>query len=350
MIDWYRLAWPLLGRIDPERAHALAVGLLARGLVPGGPAVDDPVIATEAFGRRLASPIGLAAGFDKDGRALPGLARLGFGFVEVGSVTPRPQGGNPRPRLFRLVEDAGAINRMGFPGEGLDAVAPRLEAARRRGDLVIGANLGRNKETADDADDYATGAARLASHADYVVVNVSSPNTPGLRALQTGVRLAAIVASTRAAMATTPRPLLVKVAPDLDADQRRDVATAALASAVDGLIVGNTTLSRPEGLRGAHRDETGGLSGRPLFALSTAVLADFHRLTEGRLMLIGCGGVASGAEAYAKIRAGARLVQLYTGLVYHGPALAGRVARELAALLRRDGYTRLDAAVGADLR
>ncbi len=354
----YRLLRPLVFRIDPERAHALTLKALAGGLVSLRPPVADPVLTVELWGRRLANPLGLAAGFDKNAEAVAGLFGLGFGLVEIGSVTPRAQPGNPKPRLFRLAEDRAVINRMGFNNHGMEAAAERLAAFRagqrsaggRPG--LLGVNLGKNKDSAEAAPDYAAGAKRLAPFADYLVVNVSSPNTPGLRALQGRDELTRLLAAVREALATleTAPPLLLKIAPDLTPEDRRDIAAVALDSALDGLIVSNTTIARPDGLKSRWKGEAGGLSGRPLFEPSTALLGEMYDLTEGRLPLVGVGGVESAETAYAKIRAGASLVQLYSALVYQGPGLPARIATGLAALLRRDGYASLAEAVGADRR
>jgi dihydroorotate dehydrogenase len=352
--DLYALVGPLLRCLPPEGAHRAAICALRLGLVPGDPAPDDPILACRVWGRDLANPLGLAAGFDKDAEVVDAALRLGFGFVEAGTVTPLPQPGNPRPRLFRLAEDAAVINRLGFNSKGLARFAGRL-ARHRRGPMargLVGANVGRNKETPDPVADFELGVEAVAALADYVVMNLSSPNTPGLRALQARDALAnllerAMVARRRgAADPARPPPLVVKIAPDLSADERRDVAEVALAAKVDALIVGNTTVARPATLRSRDRAEPGGLSGRPLFGPATDCLAEMHRLTEGRIPLIGCGGVSSGADAYAKILAGATLVQLYTALVFEGPALVARIKRELAACLRRDGFAAVGDAVG----
>lgn len=355
-MDWYRLARPLLQRLEPEVAHDLSLWALRHGLVPSTSAPDDPILAQRLWGRDFANPIGLAAGYDKNAVAVAPLLKLGFGFVEIGSVTPRPQPGNPKPRLFRLPEDEAVINRLGFNNLGAAAAATSL-AHFRAGpskDGLIGVNLGKNKDSAEAAPDYAEGVRQLSRYADYLVINVSSPNTPGLRALQGPAELEAILARVRAALAETlPErsvPLLVKLAPDLAEADMEDIAGVALAQELDGLIATNTTIARPESLKGRHRTEAGGLSGRPLFVPSTAVLAQLFRLTGGRLPLIGLGGVASGADAYAKIRAGASLVQLYTALVYRGPGLIGGVKRDLAALLRRDGFASITEAVGTAAR
>ncbi len=353
MMYAFRFVRPLLDLLDPEVAHGLTLGALARGLGPRGVSPDDPILGIRLWGRDFPNPIGLAAGFDKNASAVGPLFGLGFGLVEVGTITPRPQAGNPRPRVFRLPEDHAVINRLGFAGEGVEAAKRRLVRWRAQGGVgILGVNLGKNRDSADAAADYAEGTRALAALADYLVINVSSPNTPGLRALQGRAELEGLVQAVRAALAEArpgdPLPVLVKVAPDLEADDLADIAAVALEQGIDGLIATNTTIGRPPDLTGRHRGETGGLSGRPLFTLSTRVLAELRRLTAGRVPLVGVGGVASGAEAYAKIRAGACLVQLYTGLIYQGPALVPRIKAELAALLRRDGFNSVGDAVGAD--
>jgi dihydroorotate dehydrogenase len=351
MMQAFRFVGPLLRRLDPEVAHGLTLRALARGLAPRESGTDDPILAIRLWGRDFANPIGLAAGFDKDAAVVGPLLELGFGFVEVGTVTPRPQAGNPRPRIFRLPGERAVINRLGFAGAGARSAVRRLARWRASGGRgILGVNLGKNRDSADAAADYAAVARALGRYADYLVINVSSPNTPGLRALQERAELERLVDAVRQALAETPTgaapPLLVKIAPDLAPADLEDIAAVALERALDGLIATNTTVARPAGLRGRHRAEAGGLSGRPLFAPATRVLAETYRLTDGRVPLIGVGGVASGAEAYAKIRAGASLVQLYTGLIYEGPALVPRIKRELAQLLRRDGFSSLAAAVG----
>ena len=352
MSGWYRAAWPLLRRLPPETAHRLALRALSLGLGPRAPSPDPALLATRVFGVDFANPIGLAAGFDKDAEAVDAALALGFGFVEAGTVTPRPQTGSPAPRLFRLIGDEALINRMGFNNAGLAAMASRLGARPRLG--VVGANIGMNRDAADATADYLAGLAALHDRADYLVVNVSSPNTPGLRELQGRDALEALLGALVARRAEitppgrAPTPLLVKIAPDLHARDRKDIAGVALAAAIDGLIVGNTTVAR-EGLRGGHASEAGGLSGRPLFAPSTALLAEMFRLTGGRLPLIGVGGVFGADDAYAKIRNGASLVQLYTALVYRGPGLVTEIKRGLAARLAADGFTRIADAVGVDV-
>ncbi len=357
MMDLYALARPLLRFITPEQAHGLAIKALRRGLAPRLARPDDPVLATRLWGIDFPNPIGLAAGFDKDAEVADQVLKLGFGFVEAGTVTPRPQPGNPKPRLFRLDADEGVINRFGFNSQGLAPFVSRLGQRRAAGATgIVGANVGKNKESEDAIEDYVLGVSATCRLADYLVCNISSPNTPGLRSLQARSEMSALltqVLSVRDASIPDPAgrpPLLVKVAPDLDDAGLADVAEVALTTGVDGIVMGNTTLSRPASLKSPDKGETGGLSGKPLMALSTERLAALARLVDGRLPLIGAGGVASGADAYAKIRAGASLVQLYSSLVFHGPGLVNRVKAELAACLKADGFAHVSDAVGADVR
>jgi dihydroorotate dehydrogenase len=351
-MNLYALVRPVLWALDPETAHRMTIRALKAGLGPRVAMADDPILAQDLWGLHFTNPVGLAAGFDKHAEAVDALAQLGFGFSEIGGVTPEPQAGNPRPRLFRLSEDRAVINRMGLNSAGQDVVRARL-AARQRGPIV-GVNLGKNKDTEDAAADYVRLVRAFAPVADFLVCNVSSPNTPGLRALQGRTQLSELVARVQAAlrqvMPTKAPPLLLKIAPDLTADDKRDIAEVALAAQIDGLVVGNTTTDRPASLNSRHRAEAGGLSGRPLFEKSTRALADLYRLTGGQIPLIGVGGIASGADAYAKIRAGASLVQLYSALVFEGPGLVPAIRRDLAALLRRDGFSSLTQAVGVGER
>jgi dihydroorotate dehydrogenase len=351
-LDTFALLGPALRRFDPETAHNLTLWALRHGLAPRPAGGDDAILATRLWGISFANPLGLAAGFDKDARVMEPMLGLGLGFVEVGSVTPRPQPGNPKPRVFRLPEDGAVINRLGDNNAGLEAARDNLAAFRRAhpNSGPVGVNLGKNKDTADAASDYVLGAAALGPLADYLVVNVSSPNTPGLRALQGRSELDELLGRVLAALPAPAPPLLVKIAPDLTEEDKADIAVVALSLKVSGLIATNTTIARPEGLKSAAQGETGGLSGRPLFDPSKAVLRDLYRLTEGSIPLIGVGGISSGADAYRKIRAGASLVQLYTGLIYGGPALVPRIKLELARLLREDGFDSVAAAVGADHR
>ena len=337
---------PLLRRIDPERAHELALTALRLGLAGRAARDDDAILAVEALGRRFPNPIGLAAGFDKNAVAVAALMRLGFGFVETGTITPRPQAGNPRPRLFRLDADQAVINRMGFNNAGLDAHLARL-AQHPRGPVIIGANVGINKEGADPERDYPALIAAVAPHVDYAVINVSSPNTPGLRDLQGEAQLRAILRAVAERVPHRP-PVLVKIAPDIGDEVLATIVETCVAEGVQGLIVSNTTTLRPPDLRSALAHEAGGLSGAPLFRLSTAVLARAYLLARGRLVLIGVGGVSSGEQALTKLRAGATLVQLYTAFAYAGPALIPRLKRELAAGLRAGGHASVADAVGKD--
>ena len=334
------VATGLLRRFDPEDAHRLAVTGLKLGLGPRAPRDDDPILAVNLAGLALPNCVGLAAGFDKNAEAYAGLLAAGFGFVECGTVTPLPQAGNPRPRLFRLSEDQAVINRMGFNNAGLEAFAGRLD--RPRGG-VVGANLGANKDSADRIGDYVTGLNRLWRLADYFTINISSPNTPGLRALQGRAALDELLGRLNAARARLTaedrrRPVFLKVAPDLEPDEPPAIVDACLAHGVDGLIVSNTTLARPRTLRSPFREQAGGLSGAPLLEPSTHRLREFAEAAAGRLVLIGAGGIASGDDAFAKLRAGATAVQLYSALVYGGPGLVVRLKRQLAERLRAEGF------------
>jgi len=342
----HSLATRALRSLDPEDAHGLAIRALEAGLGPRA-AQDDPILATELAGLSLPNPIGLAPGFDKDAQVFGPMLRAGFGFVECGTVTPKPQAGNPRPRLFRLSEDRAVINRMGFNNQGLEAFAARLA---RRGPGVVGANIGANKDSEDRVGDYVTGLTRLWGLASYFTINISSPNTPGLRALQTRAALEELLGRLAEARDALPRqglvPMFLKVAPDLEDDEVEAIVETVLANGLSGVIVSNTTISRPR-LASRFRDETGGLSGAPLTGLSTERLAAFAAAAAGRLALIGAGGVGSGADAYAKIRAGASAVQLYSALVFEGPGLVRRIKRELAQRLRAEGFAQLRDAVGS---
>ena len=337
-----------LRQIDPERAHGLALAALRTGLVPLPGPVTSPRLATTVAGLSLLNPVGLAAGFDKNAVALAPLTRAGFGWIEVGAATPRPQEGNPRPRLWRLPEDRAVINRFGFNNQGVKAVAARL-AAHPLGAVPIGLNLGANKDSPDRAADFAQVLAACGAHLDFATVNVSSPNTERLRDLQGPAALSALLAGVMAARnaLSHPIPVFLKIAPDLDDTQLAEVARVAMESGIAGIIATNTTLSR-EGLTSPQAAQQGGLSGAPLFARSTRVLARLSQLTEGRLPLIGVGGIASAEDAYTKIRAGAHAVQLYTALAYQGLSLAARIARGLDTLLARDGHTSVTSAIGSD--
>ena len=340
-----RVGLNLLHRFDPETAHGLALKALQLGLAPTTGTVTSQRLRTTLAGLSLANPIGLAAGFDKNATALRPLSRAGFGFLEVGAATPRPQPGNPKPRLFRLTEDTAVINRFGFNNDGMVAIAQRLKNRPR--DAVIGLNLGANKDSENRAQDFALVLAECAASLDFATVNVSSPNTEKLRDLQGKDALAALlkgVMETRDTLGR-PIPIFLKIAPDLSEAEIADVADVALSSGIDGLIATNTTLDRND-LHSAHKTEKGGLSGTPLFEKSTRVLAHLYPATDGKLPIIGVGGIASAQDAYTKIKAGASAVQLYSALTYHGLGLIPQIATGLDELLKRDGFTSVAEAVG----
>lgn len=339
----YRLARPALFTLDPERAHALAIAALK--VLPRHRATLGGPLETTVAGLTFPNPLGMAAGFDKDGEVPDALLGQGFGFVEVGSITPRPQAGNPKPRLFRLAEDKAVINGMGFNNGGAPAAAARLAARERRG--IVGINIGANKDSADRIADYAQMTRVMAPLADYLAVNISSPNTPGLRALQDEGALAALLEAVLEARGDTGPPIFLKVAPDLEPADIDGVARIALDKRLGALIVSNTTISRLP-LRSRFRDETGGLSGAPLKALALERLRDFRRATGGALPLVGVGGISTAADAWDRIRAGASLVQLYSAMVYEGPGIARRIVRGLETLMRRDGFSSVAEAVGVD--
>ncbi len=344
-----RLGLCALHRLDPERAHGLSIRALQAGLVPLPGIVTSPRLRTSLAGLDLPNPVGLAAGYDKNAEAVPPLARAGFGFVEVGAATPRAQPGNPRPRLFRLTEDRAVINRFGFNNEGAEAIAARL--ARAPHAVPVGLNLGANKDSADRAADFSKVLAVAGPHVDFATVNVSSPNTEKLRELQGKAALSALLSGVLATRDGLARriPVFLKIAPDLSAAELAGVAEVAQGCGIDGIIATNTTLAR-DGLTGAHRAEAGGLSGAPLFDRSTRVLARLSDLTEGKLPLIGVGGIFSADDAYAKIRAGATALQLYSALVYRGLSLVPEIARGLDGLLARDGFANVAEAVGTGRR
>jgi dihydroorotate dehydrogenase len=345
-----RLSLPLLRVIDPEDAHKLAINALRLAPIARA-AADDPALGVNAFGRDFPNPIGIAAGFDKNAVVPDALLRLGFGFVEVGTVTPRPQPGNERPRIFRLAADQGVINRLGFNGEGAPSILARLtERAGRSG--IVGVNVGANKDSQDRIEDYVRLVETFAPVASYFTVNVSSPNTPGLRDLQHASALNELLLRVLEARerARRPVPLLLKIAPDLTLPELDDTVGLARKHQVDGMIVGNTTISRPHSLRDRRTaQQAGGLSGRPLFRLSTRMLAETFVRAEGAFPLIGVGGIDSGAAAIAKIKAGATLLQLYTGLIYHGIGLVSQIKADLLTALRRGHRSSLAAMVGSDV-
>ncbi|OQS03681.1 dihydroorotate dehydrogenase, mitochondrial precursor [Thraustotheca clavata] len=350
---------PFVRLFDPETAHILAVKAAKYDLIPKDKCYDDPILKVSVFNMTFENPLGIAAGFDKHAEAMQGLLDMGFGFVEIGSVTPLPQSGNPKPRVFRLTEDRGVINRYGFNSIGADAVQRHLtkyaywtvERQQRKNirSGPLGINLGKNKTSPSTIDDYVSGVEKLGPFGDYLVINISSPNTPGLRALQGKQELETLVSAVLEARNKLWKrlPLLVKIAPDLTAEDQKDIADVALSLKIDGLIVSNTTITRPDSLQSSHKGETGGLSGAPVKEISTKVLHSMYKLTKGQIPLIGVGGVATGEDAYEKIRAGATLVQMYSCLVYDGPMAVPRIKEELAACLKRDGFDSVKAAVGA---
>ncbi|MEP3654375.1 MAG: quinone-dependent dihydroorotate dehydrogenase [Litorimonas sp.] len=349
----YKTGTTLLRRLPAERAHVTTVKLLRAGLGPKGGAITSNILKTTVGGLDLPNPVGLAAGFDKDCNVPDAMLGAGFGFVECGTVTPRPQAGNPQPRLFRLVEDEAVINRMGFNNRGLDHFSERLRARQGNGGIV-GANLGANKDSDDRASDYVTGLTRLWGHADYFTINISSPNTPGLRQLQGADEMEDLlgrIAETRAALTGDEPsvPIFLKVAPDVDVTQIGRIVEQARTYGMNAIIVSNTTLDRPDSLQSQHSGEGGGLSGQPLFEKSTKILAEFAEAADGMIDLIGVGGIGNGAQAYAKIRAGAKAVQLYSALVYHGPQLVTEICADLEARAEADGFKNISEAVGADL-
>ncbi|MDE0046770.1 MAG: quinone-dependent dihydroorotate dehydrogenase [bacterium] len=348
MFDTWRLLGPVMGLIEPERAHDLALRALEAGVAGRRASRERPRLATTLFGLRFPNPLGLAAGFDKNARVTSQMLAAGFGFVEAGTVTPRAQAGNRRPRIFRLPADRAVINRLGFNNEGMDRVAARLEARRPEAGIV-GVNIGMNRDSADAADDYRRAFIRLAPLADYVVINVSSPNTPGLRDLQAVRQLARLLESLQGVRPEVPDvALLLKLAPDLATEDAGEAARVAADHGIAGLVVSNTTISRPAGLRHRHAGEAGGLSGAPLFELSTSMVRTLHRAGNGALPVIGTGGIMSAEDAYRKIRAGASLIQIYTALVWHGLAVVGLILDGLEERLAADGLESLAEAVGAD--
>ncbi len=344
----YPFLRPLFFRLDPERAHRLTLAVLSRVEV-GTPRDDDPALRTEIFGVSFANPIGLAAGMDKDARALAAWNTLGFGFAEIGTVTPRPQFGNPRPRMWRIPEHRALINRLGFPSDGMEAVALRLERWRKcQARLRLAINFGPNKDTPAEevAEDYARLMRWLGRLADFVVINLSSPNTPGLRDFQAPERIRRVLQPVREAEAGMEHrtPLLIKLAPDLDRVMLDEIGAAALELQLDGIVATNTTLQREA--VGVRTSLQGGLSGAPLTALSRAIIAQLYRKLKGRIPIIGVGGISNAEEAYEHIRAGASLLELYTGMIYEGPRVVAAIKQGLARLLARDGFRSINEAVG----
>ncbi|XP_020602815.1 dihydroorotate dehydrogenase (quinone), mitochondrial-like [Orbicella faveolata] len=354
---FYRsILMPVVMRVlEPERSHTFAVWLASKGLVPMDQTGDPEILETTVFGLPFPNPIGLAAGFDKHGEAVDGMLKAGFGFVEIGSVTPLPQQGNAKPRVFRLKEDKAVINRYGFNSHGHEAVQSRLkQQIQERGHPpgILGINLGKNKTSDNAVEDYVKGVKCFSGLGDYLVINVSSPNTPGLRSLQGRQELEKLIDKVLEVRNSLPKkaqnPLLVKIAPDLTDDDKEDIAAVVTREkgGVDGIIVTNTTVARPETLKSEHKKETGGLSGKPLTEMSTRTVSDMYKLTGGKLPIIGVGGISTGQDAYDKIKAGASLVQLYTALAYEGPPIVKKIKRELADLVRNDGFKSVEEAVG----
>jgi dihydroorotate dehydrogenase len=351
----YKAARPLLNLFEPEQAHRLAILGLKLGLAGTNRTPDDPVLATTVLGLSFPNPVGVAAGFDKGAEVPDAMLALGFGFTEAGTVTPKPQPGNPKPRLFRLEEDEGVINRLGFNSGGLAPYLARVKARKANGAKgIFGANVGKNRDTQDGAADYAIGIAAVANYADYLVCNISSPNTPGLRSLQGREQLKDLLTRVLAARAKAIQPgakvppLFAKVGPDLDLMAIEDIAQVALETKVDGLIIGNTTIDRSDTLKSPQAPEAGGLSGKPLTDKARWCIGEMYKAVGGLIPIVGCGGIMNGTDAYRAIRAGASLVQLYSALVFHGPELVVAIKRDLVAHLRADGFKHVADAVGAD--
>ncbi|XP_060693616.1 dihydroorotate dehydrogenase (quinone), mitochondrial isoform X1 [Hemiscyllium ocellatum] len=346
--------------VDPETSHTLAIWFISKGFIPRAKCRDSTSLEVNVFGQKFKNPVGIAAGFDKHGEAVDGLYKLGFGFVEVGTVTPQPQDGNPKPRVFRLASDQAVINRYGFNSHGSIAVQQRLQARSETQEQLtkvgrpLGINLGKNKLSQDAAADYVKGVQQLGPLADYLVVNLSSPNTPGLRALQSKKELRTLlekVLKERDSLTVNRKPaILLKIAPDLTAQDKKDIAGVVMELGVDGLIVTNTTVSRPRSLQDPQQAQSGGLSGAPLKEMSTQTVNEMYSLTKGRIPIIGVGGISNGADALEKIRAGATLIQLYTAFVYQGPPVVNKIKRELEQLLKEQGFSSIAEAVGADHR
>lgn len=348
----YKFLRPALFTLPPERAHRLTIHSLRLAAFLPAHHGDDYILSQRVLGHDFTNPLGMAAGFDKDAEAMAGVGRVGFGFAEVGTLTPLPQPGNPQPRVFRLTKQQALINRLGFNNQGQVEALHRLSVYRAKPyskiGPIIGVNIGANKESEDRIADYETGAARFAGLADYLTVNISSPNTPGLRDLQASSAVSEIMQRVRAAAPDCP--ILVKIAPDLAIEQAQEIASLAVKFKIDGLIISNTTLSRDGVADSKYVAEDGGVSGQPVFDMSTRMLGDVYQASQGGLTLIGVGGVSNGRQAFEKICAGASLVQLYTAMIYHGPFLASRIKRELAEILRANGFANIRDAVGADYK
>ena len=349
---------PVLHALDPETAHGCTIKSMKAGLSPKIKPVYNAKLQVKLWGLDFANPVGLSAGFDKNAEVIAPILNMGFGFTEVGTVTPKPQVGNPRPRVFRDKKNEAVINRMGFPNGGLEIFKANVKAHRKDKNApagIVGLNIGMNKEQTEPAEDYATLIESLGCLADYYTINISSPNTPGLRNLQSRENLLPLINAVKTARKNncdreTPPPILVKLAPDLDEAQQEELAQAALDSGINGLILSNTTLARPDFLNAKFRNEMGGLSGKPLTDKSTQIIGNFYKLTKGKIPLIGVGGISSGADAYEKIKAGASLVQLYSALIFHGPKLVNEINNDLVGLLEQDGFESVSESVGSDHR
>ena len=346
---------PALHALDPESAHQLTIKCLSKGLYPRLKPVQSRLLQTTLWGLEFQNPVGLAAGFDKNAEAIAPILNMGFGFTEVGTVTPKPQAGNPRPRVFRDSKNQAVINRMGFPNKGVEVFKQNIKDFKNNKNSptgIVGLNIGMNKDQTEPAEDYSALIEELGQYADYFTINISSPNTPGLRNLQSRENLMPLINSIKSARnnhcdTETPPPLLVKLAPDLTMKQQEELAQTVIDSGIDGIILTNTTLERPTFLPEKFRNEMGGLSGKPLTDTSTKIIGNFYKLTQGKVPIIGVGGVSSGKEAYEKIKAGASLVQIYSALVFQGPELANKINRDLLTLLQHDGYDHIRGAVGS---
>lgn len=352
----YRFIRPGIFKIDPEAAHGLTIKALKTGVIKSCNPTKSDRLTQDVLGLKFENPVGMAAGFDKNAEVIVPLLKLGFGFTEAGTVTPKPQGGNPRPRIFRDPSNDAVINRMGFPNGGIRAFKPNLDKARndptRPDDGIIGINIGMNKGQQNPAEDYLELISAFAEHADYLTVNISSPNTPGLRDLQEKEPLtellSALMKRVRQVCPDYPTPLLVKLAPDLTEKQQEEIAETLIENKVNGVILTNTTLDRPDTLPSKFSNETGGLSGAPVRDKSTKVIKNFYKLTKGNLPIIGVGGIQTAQHAYEKIKAGASLVQLYTGMIYEGPDIANNINKGLLELMDKDGFENISQAIGAD--
>lgn len=352
----FKYTKPLFHAMDPETAHTVSICAMKNGICPYLPANDDARLKVTLWDRQFPNPVGLAAGFDKNAEVIGPMLNIGFGFVEVGTVTPKPQEGNPRPRIFRDPPHEAVINRMGFPNKGLDVFKKNIEKfleQKPRPTGLVGINIGMNKDQKDPAKDYCKLLRNLGSYGDYFTINISSPNTPGLRNLQQREHLMELMTQVKEVRSkscdkTFPPPLLVKLAPDLDNAQQEELAQTALDAGIDGLILTNTTLERPDFLLEKFRSEIGGLSGKPLTQKSTEIIRNFYKLTKGKIPIIGVGGISNGKDAYEKIKAGASLVQLYSALVYHGPEVINQINDELLSLIERDGFKSIKDVIGTD--